>query len=66
MYWLMTTLQLPKVVIISDTHCSVAVAAKILEDICPSCPRQNLEDICVKISQMVDPMTKSHYYHPTK
>ena len=34
-----------------------------LEENSQFCPRQNLEDICVKISSTVPPMIISYYYH---
>ena len=51
--------------VLQNSGGSVAVVREFLEDICPSSPRQNLEDICVKMLSLVAYMVKSHYYHPT-
>ena len=40
---------------------TLAVEAELLEDNCHYCHRQDLEDVCVNISVMVENMTKSHY-----
>ena len=47
--------------LLEDSCPLVAVVEELLEDNCHYCHRQDLEDVCVNISVMVENMTESHY-----